>query len=79
MNAEAFAISVEAYEIVTHILTLGYAAMGAALLFFVLTKNDSMPKYQMSSVISVVVMVSAPRCMSVPADLPKEFTSTTRP
>ena len=59
MNAGAFTISVEAYEIVTHILTLGYAAMGAALLFFVLTKNDSMPKYQMSSVISVVVMVSA--------------------
>jgi bacteriorhodopsin len=59
MNTETFALSVEAYEIVTHILTLGYAAMGAALLFFVLTKNDSMPKYRMSSVISVVVMVSA--------------------
>jgi hypothetical protein len=59
MSTEAFAISVEAYEIVTHILTPGYAAMGAALLFFVLTKNHSMPKYQMSSVVSVVVMVSA--------------------
>ena len=59
MNTEVFSISVEVYEIITHILTLGYAAMAAALLFFVLTKNDSMPKYRMSSVISVVVMVSA--------------------
>jgi bacteriorhodopsin len=33
--------------------------MAAALLFFILTKNNSLPKYQMSSVISVVVMVSA--------------------
>lgn len=59
MNAELFVISVEAYEVVTHILTLGYAAMAAALLYFVLTKNDSLPKYRPSSVISVVVMVSA--------------------
>lgn len=56
---ELFTISVEAYEVVAHILTLGYAAMGAALLYFILTKNDNMPKYRMSSVLSVVVMVSA--------------------
>ncbi|MFP4329423.1 MAG: bacteriorhodopsin [Spirochaetaceae bacterium] len=59
MNAEMFTVSVEAFEIVGHVLTLGYAAMGAALLYFILTKNDNMPKYQMSSVLSVVVMVSA--------------------
>lgn len=59
MDAAMFTISVEAYEVVSHILTLGYAAMGAALLYFVLTKNMNMPKYQMSSVLSVVVMVSA--------------------
>jgi bacteriorhodopsin len=59
MELEAFAISVEAFEVVSHILTLGYAAMAAALFFFILTKNTSLPKYQMSSVISVVVMVSA--------------------
>jgi bacteriorhodopsin len=52
-------ISVEGFEIVNHILTLGYASMAAALLFFVLTKNNAMPKYRMSSVISVVVMTSA--------------------
>lgn len=59
MNIEMFRISVEGFEIVNHILTLGYASMAAALLFFVLTKNNSLPKYRMSSVISVVVMVSA--------------------
>ncbi len=52
-------ISVEGFEIVNHILTLGYASMAAALLFFILTKKDALPKYQMSSVMSVVVMVSA--------------------
>jgi bacteriorhodopsin len=59
MQIEAFNISVEGFEIVNHILTLGYASMAAALLFFILTKNNSLPKYRMSSVISVVVMVSA--------------------
>jgi bacteriorhodopsin len=59
MNTETFSISVEGFEIVSHILTLGYASMAAALFFFILTKNNSLPKYRMSSVISVVVMVSA--------------------
>ena len=59
MDLSAFTISVEAFEIVGHILTLGYAAMAASLLYFVLTKNDNMPKYRMSSVLSVVVMTSA--------------------
>ncbi len=59
MKTENFAISVEGYEIVNHILTLGYASMAAALLFFIMTKNSSLPKYRMSSVISVVVMTSA--------------------
>ena len=59
MQPEMFTISVEAFEIVSHILTLGYASMAAAMLFFILTKNDSLPQFRMSSVISVVVMVSA--------------------
>ena len=59
LTVDTFTISVEAYEVVAHILTLGYAAMAAALLYFVLTKNDNMPKYRMSSVLSVVVMTSA--------------------
>ncbi|MFP4508880.1 MAG: bacteriorhodopsin [Spirochaetota bacterium] len=59
MDAQAFSLSVEAYEVVNHVLTLGYAAMAASLLYFILTKNGNMPKYRMSSVLSVVVMVSA--------------------
>ena len=59
MDTEVFTVSVEGFEIVSHILTLGYASMAAALLFFILTKNNCLPKYRMSSVISVVVMVSA--------------------
>ncbi|MFW6211588.1 MAG: bacteriorhodopsin [Spirochaetota bacterium] len=54
-----FSLSVEAFEVVAHVLTLGYAAMAASLLYFVLTKNSNMPKYRMSSVLSVVVMTSA--------------------
>lgn len=52
-------ISIELFELVSHVLTLGYAAMGASLLYFILTKNDNSPKYRPSSVLSVVVMVSA--------------------
>lgn len=59
MDTSVFSLSVEAYELVQHILTVGYAGMGAALLYFVLTKNDNAPQYRMSSVLSVVVMVSA--------------------
>lgn len=47
------------FELVSHVLTLGYAAMAAALFYFILTKNDNSPKYRPSSVLSVVVMVSA--------------------
>jgi len=59
MDPQTTTISIEGFEIVNHILTLGYASMAAALLFFVLTKNSALPKYRMSSVISVVVMTSA--------------------
>ncbi|MFO8041626.1 MAG: bacteriorhodopsin [Alkalispirochaeta sp.] len=59
MDLSQFTVSIEAFEVVGHILTLGYAAMAASLLYFVLTKNDNMPKYRMSSVLSVVVMTSA--------------------
>ena len=59
MQTEIYSISVEGFEIVNHILTLGYASMAAAPLFFILTKNNSLPKYRMSSIISVVVMTSA--------------------
>jgi bacteriorhodopsin len=48
-----------AYDIVSHILTLGFAVMLAALFYFVLTIRTVAPRYRISSVLSVVVMVSA--------------------
>lgn len=47
------------YQIVSHVLTLGYAVMLAALFYFILTLKSVSPKYRISSVLSVVVMVSA--------------------
>ena len=48
-----------AYQMVAHVLTLGYAVMLAALFYFILTIKTVAPKYRTSSVLSVVVMVSA--------------------
>jgi len=47
------------YQIVSHVLTLGYAVMLAALFYFVLTIRSVAPKYRISSILSVVVTVSA--------------------
>ena len=48
-----------AYDMVSHVLTLGYAVMLAALFYFILTMRTVAPQYRTSSVLSVVVMVSA--------------------
>jgi len=48
-----------AYQMSAHVLTLGYAIMFAALLYFILTIKTVAPKYRTTSVLSVVVMVSA--------------------
>ncbi|MEM0963025.1 MAG: bacteriorhodopsin [Bacteroidota bacterium] len=48
-----------AFDMTAHVLTLGYACMLAGLLYFALTINTVAPKYRISSVLSVVVMVSA--------------------
>ncbi|MFD1061820.1 bacteriorhodopsin [Winogradskyella litorisediminis] len=48
-----------AYQFVSHILTLGYAVMLAGLLYFILTIRNVDKKYQMSNILSAVVMVSA--------------------
>jgi bacteriorhodopsin len=47
------------YDIVAHTLTLGYAVMLAALFYFAMTIRTVAPRYRISSVLSVVVMVSA--------------------
>jgi hypothetical protein len=48
-----------AYQLSAHVLTLGYAVMLAALLYFVLTIRYVAPRFRMSSILSGVVMVSA--------------------
>ncbi len=52
-------LSEMAYQMVAHVLTLGYAVMLAGLFYFILTMKTVAPKYRISSVLSVVVMVSA--------------------
>lgn len=54
-----FSYSPMAYDMVAQVLTLGYAVMLAALFYFILTIKTVAPKYRISSVLSVVVMVSA--------------------
>lgn len=54
-----FSYSPMAYEMVSQVLTLGFAVMLAALFYFVLTMRTVAPRYRISSVLSVVVMVSA--------------------
>ena len=48
-----------AFELVSHVLTVGYAAMAASLLYFILSVRSNSPKYRPSQILSVVVMVSA--------------------
>ncbi|MEM1056513.1 MAG: bacteriorhodopsin [Bacteroidota bacterium] len=48
-----------AFDMTAHVLTLGYACMLAGLFYFILTLRTVAPKYRISSVLSVVVMVSA--------------------
>jgi bacteriorhodopsin len=57
--AQEVGFSEMAFQLSSHVLTLGYAAMFAALLYFVMTYRQVAPKYRMSSVLSGVVMVSA--------------------
>lgn len=47
------------FQIVSHILTLGFAVMLAALFYFIMTINTVAKRFRISSILSVVVMVSA--------------------
>jgi hypothetical protein len=47
------------YQLVSHILVLGFGAMVAGLVYFLLTAQSVMPKYRISSYLGCVVMVSA--------------------
>ncbi|MGK7396111.1 MAG: bacteriorhodopsin [Candidatus Cyclobacteriaceae bacterium M3_2C_046] len=52
-------ISEMTFQMVAHVLTLGYATMVAGLFYFILTMKQVAPKYRISSILSVVVMTSA--------------------
>lgn len=52
-------LSEMAFQMVAHVLTVGYAVMFAALIYFILTIKTVKPKYRTTAVLSVVVMVSA--------------------
>lgn len=60
MNFEnLFEYNVFQYNIVSHVLTLGYAAMAAGLVYFLVTSGELLPRYRLSSSLSAVVMISA--------------------
>jgi len=61
VNAENLVgeLSPMTYEIVQHTLTVGFSIMLAALFYFVLTIRTVAPRFRISSILSVVVMVSA--------------------
>lgn len=47
------------HDIISHVLTLGYAAQAAGLVYFLATLSNIAPRYRLSSVLSAVVMASA--------------------
>lgn len=47
------------HDLVSHVLTLGYAAQAAGFAYFVLSSNNVAQRYRLSSTLSAVVMVSA--------------------
>ncbi len=61
VNAENLVgdISPMTYDIVAHTYTVAFSIMLAALFYFVLTIRSVAPRFRISSVLSVVVMVSA--------------------
>lgn len=47
------------WQLVAHILVLGFAAQAAGLVYFLTTMKDLSPKYRIASVLGSIVMVSA--------------------
>jgi bacteriorhodopsin len=47
------------WQIVAHILVLGFAAQAAGLVYFLTTMRDLAPRYRIASVLGSIVMVSA--------------------
>lgn len=60
LNMENFVeFSPVQFDLISHTLTIGYAAHFAALAYFVLTRRQVAPRYRPMGTMSVVVMVSA--------------------
>lgn len=60
MNAENFfAYTPAEWDLVSHILTLGVGVHAAALVYFLVTRNQVAEHYRSTSALSAVVMVSA--------------------
>jgi bacteriorhodopsin len=60
MNLEnLLTYSVTQWQIVAHILVLGFAAQAAGLVYFLTTLRDLAPRYRIASVLGSIVMVSA--------------------
>lgn len=47
------------WQLVAHILVLGFAAQAAGLVYFIATTKDLSPKYRIASILGSIVMVSA--------------------
>lgn len=47
------------WQIVAHILVLGFAAQAAGFVYFIMTMRDLAPRYRIASVLGSIVMVSA--------------------
>ncbi|SCG34334.1 bacteriorhodopsin [Micromonospora halophytica] len=60
MNFEnTFSYNPDQFTLISHVLSLGFAVMAAGLVYFLVTRSSLAPRYQFSSVLSAVVMVSA--------------------
>ena len=60
MNLEnILSYGVVQWQIVAHILVLGFAAQAAGFVYFISTMKDVSPKYRTASILGAIVMVSA--------------------
>ena len=69
MQPNLFTYAPIEYDVVFHVLTLGYAAQLGGLVYFLASKSSVAPKYRLSSVLSAVVMASAFLELYVQADI----------
>jgi bacteriorhodopsin len=54
-----FAYTPIQHDVASHVLTLGYAAQAAGLVYFLASMSNVAPRYRLSSILSAVVMTSA--------------------